>query len=136
MSEEKFYYSFGVKLYKKDNKLFRNKIYFEDYLNAQGVEFEKNLENKEKDTTWLKLKFENEIKKEVYRFINKKFDNIVLFAGAGASVVKDDKDVIDSNYGKTVAMIAKDIYKKLNDEKNRRIYIVWKNWQTKLIIII
>lgn len=123
MSEEKFYYSFGVKLYKKDNKLFRNKIYFEDYLNAQGVEFEKNLENKEKDTTWLKLKFENEIKKEVYRFINKKFDNIVLFAGAGASVVKDDKDVIDSNYGKTVAMIAKDIYKKLNDEKkSQNIY--------------
>ncbi|RMI77107.1 SIR2 family protein [Streptococcus iniae] len=62
--------------------------------------------------------FKNEIKSNVSKFINKKFDNIVFLAGAGASVVTDAKGNIDSNFGKTVKIIADDIFKKLNEEQN------------------
>jgi hypothetical protein len=62
--------------------------------------------------------FKNEIKLNVSKFINKKFDNIVFLAGAGASVVTDNEGNIDSNFGKTVKMIADDIFIKLNAEQD------------------
>ncbi|MDT2801788.1 SIR2 family protein [Vagococcus lutrae] len=62
--------------------------------------------------------FKNEIKLNVSKFINKKFDNIVFLAGAGASVVTNNEGNIDSNFGKTVKMIADDIFIKLNTEQD------------------
>lgn len=57
--------------------------------------------------------FKKRIKVEVSNFINQSFDNIVVLAGAGSSVVVDESGIFP-NYGKTVAMIAEDIYNQLN----------------------
>ncbi|AOF49963.1 hypothetical protein AC806_01915 [Tetragenococcus halophilus] len=58
--------------------------------------------------------FKMKIQNEVSKFINRSFDNIVVLAGAGASVVANESG-IDKNYGKTVGMIAKSIAQELGD---------------------
>lgn len=63
--------------------------------------------------------FTNRIKIEVSNFINQSFDNIVVLAGAGASVVIDENG-INPNYGKIVVMIAENIYNQL--EANEDLY--------------
>lgn len=60
--------------------------------------------------------FESDIQTAVTNFINQSFENIVLLVGAGASVISD-KSGVNEAYGKTVAMIAGIVAKKLKDGK-------------------
>ena len=136
VSEEKTsYFSFGLRLFKRDADFLieKNSVEssFRNYLSSKGINLDNDTkEDKEKELAQLEIEFESEIKKAVYRFINKNFDNIVFFAGAGASVVleksdnteknKDAKSGIDSNYGKTVAMLAENINTKLNEESDSK----------------
>ena len=57
------------------------------------------------------------IKQEVSNFIHRSFDNIIVLAGAGASVVSTEKG-IDKNFGKTVFMLAQDIKTELDKDDN------------------
>ncbi|HAP4836410.1 TPA: SIR2 family protein [Enterococcus faecalis] len=83
------------------------------YRNGDELKNDSNPQEKFSETD-----FKNEIKLNVSKFINKKFDNIVFLAGAGASVVTDENGKIDFNFGKTVKMIADDIFIKLNEDTN------------------
>ncbi|CYV07697.1 SIR2 family protein [Streptococcus suis] len=59
------------------------------------------------------INFKHRIKNEVFDFMNF-FDNIVLLAGAGASVVpKRDNGKPDSNFGHTVDMLGEEVKKQL-----------------------
>ncbi len=62
-------------------------------------------------------KFKSMIKSEIKRYFNP-FDNIVVLAGAGASIVNDNKGKPDRNYGHTVQMLAVVIDELLENEKN------------------
>lgn len=135
VSEEKTsYFSFGLRLFKRDADFLieKNSVEssFRNYLVAMGHNLE---EDTKEEPNPLKIEFESEIKREVKKFTNRKFDNIVFLAGAGASVVckksnatektEDNKNDIDSDCGKTVNMIAEEIYKKLDAEsKSKKVY--------------
>lgn len=59
------------------------------------------------------INFKHRIKNEVFNFMNH-FDNIVLLAGAGASVIsKRDNGKPDSNFGHTVDMLGEEVKKQL-----------------------
>ncbi|GGG36678.1 SIR2-like domain-containing protein [Lactobacillus apis] len=130
MGEEKTsYFSFGMRLFKRNEKFLieKNSVEssFQNYLVAMGHNLE---EDTKEEPNPLKIEFESEIKREVKKFTNRKFDNIVFLAGAGASVVskksnatektEDNKNDIDSDCGKTVNMIAENINTKLNEESD------------------
>ncbi|MCZ3622322.1 SIR2 family protein [Lactobacillus mulieris] len=53
-------------------------------------------------------KFKNLIRIELHKVLDRRYDNVILFAGAGASVVMKENSINDE-YGKTIAMIAQDI---------------------------
>lgn len=57
--------------------------------------------------------FNSLIKKEVSKFIYP-FENIVVLAGAGASIVNNDNGLPDEKYGHTIKMLAKAVDKVLN----------------------
>lgn len=59
--------------------------------------------------------FKTHVNIEVSDFINRSFDNIIVLAGAGASVVSLN-DKIDANYGKTVFMLANIIHTTLRND--------------------
>jgi len=61
--------------------------------------------------------FENYIKREVSAIFQKHFDNIVVLAGAGASVVTKSDGKIDDDYGKTMNMLAEAISNYLDQHK-------------------
>ena len=75
--------------------------------------------DKDERKNYGELEFRNDIKKEVSKIINRRFDNIVLLAGAGASVVTDAGGKINSKYGKTMQMIANKIFEKLKGTNNK-----------------
>ncbi|MCR8969784.1 SIR2 family protein [Facklamia sp. 7083-14-GEN3] len=57
------------------------------------------------------------IKKEIAKFINP-FDNLVILAGAGASIVNDDEGFPDKKYGHTIAMLAESVDEFLETRKD------------------
>lgn len=59
--------------------------------------------------------FRSFIKQEVSGFIHRSFDNIIILAGAGASVVSTE-EVIDKDFGKTVFMLAQNIKSELDSD--------------------
>lgn len=62
--------------------------------------------------------FDNIIQEEVVKYISRSFDNIIVLAGAGASVVTDSEGVLLKKYGKTLQMIAENIDAELSKEKD------------------
>lgn len=80
------------------------------YCNNEPLVKQDGLEKK----NYTESEFELEIRKNVSQFVNRSFENIVLLVGAGASVVMDENDDINPNFGKTVSMIADIIFDKLN----------------------
>lgn len=72
--------------------------------------FRKNSEHitNEEEETISKEEFKRLVQKEVSRFIYP-FDNLVILAGAGASIVNDDKGWPDKKYGHTIAMLAESV---------------------------
>lgn len=57
------------------------------------------------------------IKKEMSHFIHKNYDNIIVLAGAGASVVLNGNNICEK-FGKTVSMLAELINKELKMDSN------------------
>jgi len=90
-------------------------------LTSQGdTQFFKNaqiLTNPETNTDISLNEFKALIKQEVSNFIHRSFDNIIILAGAGASVVSTEKG-IDKNFGETVFMLAQDIKTELDNDNN------------------
>ena len=82
----------------------------------------KELRNSDEENLFSEDDFIDKIKKEVSSFINQSYDNIVVLAGAGASVVLDKNNNINLKYGKTVAMIANEIYIRLKDDGDYNLY--------------
>lgn len=75
--------------------------------------------DKDERKNYGELEFRNDIKKEVSKIINRRFDNIVLLAGAGASVVPKADGGINPKYGKTMQKIANNIFEELKDTNNK-----------------
>lgn len=65
--------------------------------------------------TYTEGQFNHAIQNEVMSFINSSYDNIVLLAGAGASVVTNEVGNINPSFGKTMQMIAENIAEELGD---------------------
>lgn len=86
----------------------------------EDTKFFKNdqiLINSETTTEISLSEFKALIKQEVSNFIHRSFDNIIILAGAGASVVSNAKG-IDKNFGETVFMLAQDIKTELDSDDN------------------
>lgn len=87
-----------------------DKKYYENDINSELVKKETNEGITHKE-------FNERIRYEVAEFINHSFDNIVVLAGAGASVVVEEGK-IDKEFGKTVLMIAEAIEEKMREESD------------------
>lgn len=85
------------------------------YLNDELMTVQESETTEKRDYT--KSEFEAEIGKYVLQFTDRSFENIVVLVGAGASVVMDKEDNINSDYGKTVAMIAEQVFNQLSSGK-------------------
>lgn len=72
------------------------------------------LTSSDDDEPFTKREFELKVQQAVSDFINQSFDNVVVLAGAGASVVVNDQG-LDPRFGKTVEMIARNINTQLKD---------------------
>ncbi|WP_201552721.1 SIR2 family protein [Streptococcus salivarius] len=81
-----------------------------EFFDSHGV-LEKQNSKDESDNEFKESDFKRLISEKIRKTIyGEKYSNIVFLAGAGASVVGGNP-----NYGKTVKMIADDIFEKLND---------------------
>mgnify|MGYP000887472758 CR=1 len=84
-----------------------------DYYNSIGV-LKKQESNSDVKESFSESDFKKLISEKIHKIIyGEKYSNIVFLAGAGASVVNNNQ-----NYGKTVKMIADDIFKKLHKSKS------------------
>lgn len=100
--KEYFYKSANVTYYMESNEFFKNS---------------EQLTLIEEDKTFDITDFKKLIQQDLNTILHTKFDNIVLLAGAGASVVVEN-DVINNAFGKTVAMIAQDVFEQLNERSD------------------
>ncbi len=100
-SKDEFYISSSVILAsEEDTQFFRN---------------DQILKNPETTADISLSEFRSFIKQEVSGFIHRSFDNIIILAGAGASVVSTEEG-IDKDFGKTVFMLAQDIKSELDSD--------------------
>lgn len=96
---EYFYKSANVSYYAESDSYFKN---------------EEQLISVDEDKEFNLVDLKKLVQQELNSILHTKFDNIVLLAGAGASVVVEN-DGINNSFGKTVAMIARDIFNQLNE---------------------
>lgn len=100
-SKDEYYISSSVILAsEEDTQFFRN---------------DQILKNPETTADISLSEFRSFIKQEVSGFIHRSFDNIIILAGAGASVVSTEES-IDKDFGKTVFMLAQDIKSELDSD--------------------
>lgn len=71
-------------------------------------ENDNKLTSSDDDESFTKIDFDLRTQHVVSDFINQSFDNVVVLAGAGASVVVNEQG-LDKRFGKTVEMISKNI---------------------------
>lgn len=84
-----------------------------DYYNSIGI-LKRQESNSDVTESFSESDFKKLISEKIHKIIyGEKYSNIVFLAGAGASVVNNNQ-----NYGKTVKMIADDIFKKLHKSKS------------------
>lgn len=102
MSRKYYFKSSNLRLYKEDDKYFKN---------------EEELKTEDSSVGYSDIKFNKDIKNAVSNWINNRFDNIVCLIGAGASVVQGDDRKPDKNYGQTVQMIADKVFSSLKNKK-------------------
>ncbi len=100
MTDDLYFSTNGLKLYQKGEKYFKNdvELTIQSDLGARPYSAEE---------------FALEITGAVSNFIDKSFDHIIFLIGAGGSVVVDENGIVDQKYGKTVAMIAQEVYEEL-----------------------
>lgn len=105
--KESYFISFSKNLFtnKKDDQ---NEQYFDG---STEIKFDGDTERKKDDE--VKVEFEKLVHSQVSKIINQKYDDIVLLAGAGASILtrKDE-------FGKAVIDIAEIIFDKLGKDAN------------------
>lgn len=98
----------GETMENKSEVFFRSRSLTLDCIKNKGqaTEYRKNSEyliNEEQEPI-SDEEFKTIVKKEIARFIHP-FDNIVVLAGAGASIVNDDTGWPNKNYGHTITML-------------------------------
>lgn len=94
MEDGKKFYSSSIELSVSGGKLLKNNEEVKELESGEQIKGE--------------MAIKSYLKEQVLSFINRYFDNIIVLAGAGASVVVDSNG-INIKYGKTMEMIAKDI---------------------------
>ena len=95
--------SYGIEKNKNGNHFF--------YDSNGKLEYPDSQEEQKKVFT--EIDFQRVISGKIHRIVyGEKYSNIVFLAGAGASVTQD----LNPNYGKTVKMIANDVFLKLCEE--------------------
>lgn len=97
-STDIYFYGLNTPKYKRENE----KYYKDDTELGQDTELKFTLQM-----------FKDTVKSEVQRLINKPYENIVVLAGAGASIVEG------KNKGKTVSQLYDDIKDLLNKNKGK-----------------
>lgn len=92
----------------------RNNVNYKKEENKNGNKYFKNNEElkNEKDKAFTENEFKTEIKDELHNFFGH-YENIVLFIGAGGSIVGK----MDPNYGKTMEKLAKLVKKSLKGKE-------------------
>ena len=113
---EIYYKSRDIELSK--NKLEDSKDKFEYKRNGETLQKFLEMSNNVNENFFDENDFKKLIKTFVSGFINKSFDNIIVLAGAGASVVTE-KGMINRSYGKTIRMIAELVEQKLSENGNK-----------------
>ena len=113
---EIYYKSRDIELSK--NKLEDSKDKFEYKRNGETLQKFLEMSNSMNENFFDENDFKRLIKTFVSSFINKSFDNIIVLAGAGASVVTE-KGMINRSYGKTIRMIAELVEQKLSENGNK-----------------
>lgn len=78
-------------------------------------ENEKQIISLNENQPFTEVDFKERIKHEVLKFVNQSFYNVIVLAGAGASVVTNDNG-IDKEYGKTIKMLLEKIHEKLETD--------------------
>ncbi|MBB1124418.1 SIR2 family protein [Limosilactobacillus albertensis] len=84
------------------------------------ISFRKNEDDKEPSANEKEAYFKKLIRTEVSKIVDRQYDNILIMFGAGASVVTTSNG-IDENYGKTVAMLANEIYLKFKSANKKSL---------------
>ena len=111
---EIYYKSRDIELSK--NILENSKDKFEYKRNGETLQKFSEISNSMNENIFDENDFKRLIRTFVSSFINKSFDNIIVLAGAGASVVTE-KGMINENYGKTIRMIAELVEQKLSENE-------------------
>lgn len=106
----------------------KNKRYLElteedeikDFLNTHIAEYDSDIDLDKTSVEDLRRVYANFVKSDVTNFIPNRIDNIVLFLGAGASVVSGNP-----SYGKTMKDLNKKCFSAIKDKS------YWKGWDVK-----
>ena len=106
----------------------KNKRYLEltekneikDFLNTHIAEYDSEIDLDKTSVEDLRRVYANFVKSNVTNFIPNRIDNIVLFLGAGASVVSGNP-----SYGKTMKDLNKKCFSAIKDKS------YWKSWDVK-----
>lgn len=106
MEDGKKFYSSSEELDIIDGKFLKNKEEIID------LETQKEISD---------IQFIQLVKEHVSAFINRSFDNIIILAGAGASVIVDSNG-INKKYGKTMEMISKDVKEILDQGQGSELF--------------
>ena len=129
---DRYFYSYGSEYTEDANGFDPEDTNGFDSEDTNGFDFEQttesltylknNLELRNLETNKLidELAFKSLIKEEVSYFINRSFDNIIVLAGAGSSVVSIGSG-IDKQYGRTVSDLTGEINKALLDNASSLI---------------
>lgn len=92
----------------KERKFLRNGVKLKD------INYDNNEQTDNNDVVD-EFRFKQAIQQEVNQIINVKYNNIVVLAGAGASVVMNNEK-IDKKYGKTMKIIGNQVIKELRND--------------------
>ena len=108
----------------------RNNVNYKKEENKNESKYFKNNEElkNEKDEAFTENEFKTEIKDELHNFFGH-YENIVLFIGAGGSIVGDK----DPQYGKTMEDLAKLVKDSLDSKEFFSIKQLAKNASLKLV---
>lgn len=116
---EIYYKSRDIELSK--NILENLKDKFEYKRNGETLQKFSEISNNMNENIFDENDFKKLIKNFVSNFVNKSFDNIIVLAGAGASVVSE-KGTINKSYGKTMKQIAELVNQELSKKDKNKYY--------------
>ena len=83
-------------------------------------DYKKHLQNSgesPQDNKVIETQFNKLIRDEIFNFMGR-FENIILLAGAGASVVSDKENKVNEKFGQTVKMLGNAVIEELKNDRN------------------